>query len=399
MRSRRTAFAVLAVALLVCNASDASERVIAARRFAVRLRDIKLRLEPVAPVPRATTLAVRHGDPTLYVAEKVGRVWAVGGDAPPRLVLDMAHEVTDLTDAGPFNEQGLLGLAFSPDGGYLYAQYSDRLGESRLRSYRFTRAGADVASARDILRSEQPGEIHYGGNLVFGPDGYLYVGRGDGGSRHGVTSQRVDTLLGKILRIDPRPEERIPYRVPPDNPFVGKAGVRPEIFSYGLRNPWRFSFDRVRGDLWIADVGENRYEEIDFRPASNIGGENFGWNIYEGDEPFASVIPAHISTKLDRHGRYVKPLFVYAHPLPGCAAVLGGFVYRGERIPELVGSYVFGDLCSGQLHALRARNGVVVAHHVFDVGVPGLSSLGEDASGELYALTLSRGVFRIGPQS
>jgi glucose/arabinose dehydrogenase len=395
MRPRRTAFAFLVVALLVSNATDASERVPAIRGFAARLSAIKLRLTAIAPVPKATALVVRHGDPALYVSEKAGRVWALRERLPPRLVLDMGDEVTDVTNAPVFNEQGLLGLAFSPDGGYLYVHYTDRAGESRLRSYRFTRAGADIASARDILRVDQPGTIHNGGDLVFGPDGYLYVGQGDGGAIHGITAQRVDTLLGKILRIDPRPEDRIPYRVPSDNPFVGVAGVRPEIFSYGLRNPWRFSFDRVRGDLWIADVGENRSEEIDFRPASRLGGENFGWNIYEGNRRFASEIPAHIPTKLDGHGRYVRPLFVYPHPQPGCAAALGGFVYRGERIPELVGTYVFGDLCSGRIHGLRARDGVVIAHHVFDTGISGLTSIGEDASGELYALSLAHGVFRI----
>jgi glucose/arabinose dehydrogenase len=353
---------------------------------------VRLKLTRVAKVSNATALAVHPTDDALYVATKAGRIVALGPGE--RSVLDLSADVTDFRDKPRFNEQGLLGIAFSPDGRQLYADFTDRDGDTTIRRYAFREGRADPSTAVDVLRIDQPGEYHLGGQTVFGPDGLLYIGVGDGGVRNGTTAQRLGTLLGKILRIAPTPTQRRPYRIPTDNPFVKISGARAEIFSYGLRNPWRFSFDRATGDLWIADVGENRWEEINFRPATRSGGENFGWAIYEGpDAEVSDRSPANLNTA----GRHVFPVYAYPHPRPGCAAVVGGYVYRGSRIPRLAGAYVFGDLCDGRLRALRARAGRVIDQQMFDVHVPGITSFGEDHNGELYVLSLNAGVFRIDP--
>jgi glucose/arabinose dehydrogenase len=225
---------------------------------------------------------------------------------------------------------------------------------------------------------------------VFGPDGYLYIGLGDGGSGgdpHGY-GQSLRTLLGKMLRIDPRPQGGKPYGIPPDNPFVERQGARPEIWSFGLRNPWRYSFDRETGDLWIGDVGQNAREEIDFEPAGTPGGRNYGWNAFEGSAPFPGGAPAPEDA--------VPPLIDY--PLEaGACAVTGGYVYRGTAIPSLRGAYVYADFCVGQLRALVQRNGRTVQRRDLEPQVEALASFGEDQNGELYVLSLSGRVWRLAP--
>ncbi len=327
-------------------------------------------------------MAVREGDSALYVAQKTGKVVAIRAartvDKVP--VLDLSDEVS----LG--GEQGLLGLAFAPGGRELYVNYTDRNGDTHVTGFAMRGDRADPATRRDILVVEQPYSNHNGGNLVFGPDGFLYIGLGDGGSGGDPlgNGQSLSTLLGKMLRIDPQLLGEAPFRVPADNPFVGRADARPAIWAYGLRNPWRYSFDRLTGDLWIGDVGQTEWEEVDVQPAGSSGGENYGWNILEGSHPFfGEELPDGVA-----------PIYEYSHAEGGCT-VIGGYVYRGEAIPELSGAYLFGDLCIGEIEALSVENGRVTGHRALGPVVENLSSFGEDADGELYAMSLSGGVYRI----
>jgi glucose/arabinose dehydrogenase len=346
------------------------------------LSAVRIRLIPVATLEQPLAMAVRPGDPSLYVAQKTGAVMRIqDGRVDPTPVLDLAGSIS----LG--SEQGLLGLAFSPEGRDLYVNYTDTSGDTHVTAYRWRDDRADPASRRDVLVVDQPYANHNGGNLAFGPDRYLYVGLGDGGSGgdphdHG---QSLSTVLGKMLRIDPRPSNGRSYTIPPGNPFVGREGARPEIWALGLRNPWRYSFDRATGDLWIADVGQSAWEEIDRQPAGSDGGENYGWNRMEGDHPFEGDPPPGV----------VRPVFEYSHDSGGCT-VTGGYVYRGHRIPGLVGAYVFGDFCLGRLEAIRLEDGGV-RHRVLGPTVAGLSSFGQDAQGELYAMSLGGALYRIAP--
>lgn len=344
----------------------------------------RVALQPVATLEQPLAIAVRPGDPALYVAEKVGRVVALVEGAEPRTVLDLTSEVS----LG--GEQGLLGLAFSPDGEFLYVNFTDTIGDTHVTEFRFDDDGADVGSRREVLFVPQPFANHNGGGLAFGPDGYLYIALGDGGSGGDPygNGQSLSTLLGKILRISPRPAHGRPYGIPKDNPFVGRVGAKPEIWDYGLRNPWRFSFDRDTGDLWIGDVGQSGWEEIDVEPAGSPGGLNFGWNRYEGSHPF--------SGDEDTSG-LTMPVFEYPHDGKGICAVTGGYVYRGSAIPDLAGAYVFGDYCEGQLEAFVPRDGGAAGHRLLGLHVDGLASFGEDADGELYVCALNGEVFKLVP--
>ncbi len=223
---------------------------------------------------------------------------------------------------------------------------------------------------------------------MFGPDGHLYIGLGDGGGGgdpHG-NAQSLRTLLGKMLRIRPRPFGGKPYRIPPDNPFVGRSGARPEIWAFGLRNPWRYSFDAETKDLWIGDVGQSAWEEIDFQRGSSLGGENYGWDRLEGSRQFEGSAPP----------KHVLPVYEYANGGQNCA-VTGGYVYRGHAIPAMRGAYVFGDACAGELQAFVYSGAVVRQAASLVVKVPQLASFGEGADRELYALSLAGEVFRLTP--
>jgi glucose/arabinose dehydrogenase len=347
-------------------------------RAAVRLRRIATVQEPVG-------LVTRPGDPAMYVVEKVGKILAVrGGRVDPAPVLDISRQVTD---AG---EQGLLGLAFSPDGAFGYVNFIDTNGDTRVVEFAWGSSGADGSSQRLLLLIHQPASNHNGGDLAFGPDGDLYIGMGDGGSegdpqRYG---QNLSTLLAKMLRIDPRPSGGAAYSVPPDNPFVGRTGIRPEIWAYGLRNPWRFSFDTMTGDLWIGDVGQGQWEEVDLQPAGSKGGQNYGWSNLEGTHLYNGP----------RLARATPPVFEYSHESGGCA-IIGGSVYRGSAIPDLDGAYVFGDLCTGTLTALSVAGGRVTGHRSFPIRVPSLSSFGQDQAGELYAMGLGGELDELVPAS
>ncbi len=347
------------------------------------LRDVEVRLTRVASLDQPLALAVRPGDPALFVAEKPGRVIALrDGKVDPEPVLDITGEVS----LG--GEQGLLGLAFSPDGDFLYVNYTDLEGDTHVTEFEMSEERANSSSRREVLVVDQPFANHNGGNLVFGPDGYLYIGLGDGGSGGDPmdNAQDLSVLLGKMLRIDPRPDGGRPYDIPPDNPFVDRAGARPEIWALGLRNPWRYSFDRETGDLWIGDVGQSAWEEVDLQPAGSSGGENYGWNLREGAHPYEGG---------EQPPGAIDPVFEYPHGAGGCV-VTGGFVYRGEAIPDLVGAYVVADFCLGTLEALRVQDGRVVGRRSLGPVVSMLSSFGEDAAGELYAMSLEGGLFRLG---
>jgi glucose/arabinose dehydrogenase len=341
------------------------------------------RLVRVARLEQPVAMAVRPGERTLYLVEQVGRVRAIrGGQLDPTPVVD----VSELVTAG--GEQGLLGLAFSPDGRYLYLHYTDRDGDHQIAELAMRGQRADKGSHRSVLRIADPFGNHNGGQLAFGPDRHLYIAFGDGGGGGDPegNGQSLTSLLGKILRIDPRPAGGRPYGVPADNPFVNREGARPEIWAYGLRNPWRFSFDAATGDMWIGDVGQNAYEEVDHEPAGS-GGRNYGWNRREGRHAYSGA---------ERPEGAVDPVIEYGRA-GGACTVIGGFVYRGQRIRGLRGAYLYGDYCAGWVRAARARGGRVLEQRDLGLQVPGLSSFGTDTAGELYALSLGGDVYRIAP--
>ena len=342
-----------------------------------------VRLTRMASLSQPLALAVRPGDDTLYVAQKGGKVVGVregGGD--PTTVLDLTGGVS----VG--GEQGLLGLAFSPDGGRLYVNYTDSAGDTRIAEYAFADGRADPATARELLTVDQPFANHNGGNLVFGPDGMLWIGLGDGGSGGDPqgNAQSLGTLLGKMLRIDPRPSGGRPYTVPPDNPFVGTDGARGEIWAFGLRNPWRYSFDKGTGDLWIGDVGQSSREEVDFTPAGLPGGSNYGWPGLEGSRSYSGSAPRGA----------VAPILDYSLDGANCA-VTAGYVYRGTKIPGLTGAFLYADVCGGWVRAVRQEGGKVTDQAELDLQLTQPASFGQDAAGELYVLSLGGGVFRIDP--
>jgi glucose/arabinose dehydrogenase len=348
--------------------------------------DAPVRLEEVASgLDAPVYLTAPAGDPRLFVVEQPGRIRIVkDGRLLPTPFLDL----TDRVRSG--GERGLLSVAFHPDyarNGRLFVYYTDRNGDTRVERYTVTADPdrADPASAQPILSVEQPYANHNGGLVVFGPDGKLYVGLGDGGSGgdpHG-NGQDLGTMLGKILRIDVDAGD--PYAVPQDNPFVGRAGARPEIWAYGLRNPWRFAFDHSAGLLYIADVGQNEWEEIDVAPADR-GGLNYGWNTMEGSHCFRSSSCA-------RNG-LTAPVVEYPHS-EGCS-VTGGYVYRGRRAPSLAGRYVYGDYCQVWVRTLRRSTSGDPEQQTLALGdVGSILSFGEDSAGELYLLSSNGKVYRL----
>ena len=328
------------------------------------------------------------GSGRLFVAEQGGRIVSLNADGDPTPFLD----VSSLIVSG--GERGLLGLAFHPEfeeNGRFFVNYTDTAGDTVIAEYQATPSDtlqADASSARVLLRVDQPYSNHNGGHLEFGPDGYLYIALGDGGSAGDPheNGQDLSTLLGKILRIDVDEQSEGDYGVPPDNPFVGETDARPEIWAFGLRNPWRFSFDRATGQMWIGDVGQVTLEEID-RARAGEGGLNFGWNDMEGS---ACYEPADDCA---RDGR-VLPITEYAHDF-GCS-VTGGHVYRGDKEPSLVGGYFFGDYCSGTIWAVAEDAPVGSPPIEMLQTEASISSFGEDEAGELYLTDLSSGsVFRL----
>jgi glucose/arabinose dehydrogenase len=325
-----------------------------------------------------------------FIAEKGGRIRVVrDGTLLATPFLDLSSQVSS------GSEQGLLGIAFHPrypSDPRVFVDYTDLAGDTHVASYRVSADAdrADPASAIDVLFVDQPFANHNGGGLAFGADGFLYVALGDGGSEGDPqgNGQSLATLLGKILRIDV--DSALPYAIPAGNPFASTSGARAEIWSFGLRNPFRFSFDRDAGDLYIGDVGQDRREEIDFAPASSGGGENYGWNRTEGTLCFGA-------SDCDRSG-ITFPVTEYGHDGGGCS-VTGGYVYRGNRIPSLRGHYFYGDFCAGFVKSLRIDGGSAVDERDWPELDPGgqITSFGQDAAGEVYIVTAGGGVFRIAP--
>ncbi len=325
----------------------------------------------------------------LWVVEQPGRIRVVrNGVLAAAPVLDITSRVSCC------GERGLLSVAFPPGFAtkrYFYVDYTNQAGNTVVARYRLTSDDvADPASETVVLGVNQPFANHNGGQLAFGPDGFLYIGMGDGGSGGDPfgNGQSLGTLLGKILRIDVESGTQ-PYAVPPSNPFVARAGARGEIWAYGLRNPWRFSFDRVTRDLYIGDVGQNLYEEVDFQPAASAGGENYGWNIMEGLHCFGSAGCSQQGLAL--------PVAEYGHD-QGCS-VTGGFVYRGQQYPALRGIYFYADYCSGRIWGLR-RAGANWESQVLLGTNLSISSFGEDEAGEIYIADQAGGaVFKlVGPE-
>lgn len=345
-------------------------------------------------------LYVTHaGDGTgrLFVVEQDGFIFVLDengawDDFDP--FLDISAMLSPDVFQGGYTERGLLGLAFHPnfaENGLFFINHTDLNGDTIIARYYVNPDDpnhADVASRTEILKIPQPFYDHNGGVLAFGPDGYLYIGVGDGGSLGndpGATAQDLSTLLGKILRIDANTE---PYAVPDDNPFVGVESAQPEIWAYGLRNPWRFSFDRATGDLYIGEVGQISYEEIDFQPADSPGGENYGWYDFEGLHPYNSETPPENMT---------YPIAEYPHS-EGCA-VSGGYVYRGEMLPELQGTYFFGDYCTGKIWTLVRDAAGEWQLQFFMQTSATISSFGEDEAGELYIVDYKGDILRLSPAS
>jgi glucose/arabinose dehydrogenase len=328
------------------------------------------------------------GSGRMFVVEQEGTVRVVqNGELEPEPFLDISH----LTVAS--GEQGLLGLAFHPrfeDNGRLFVNYTDRQGDTVVAEYRVKRGaprGVQPAPAGALLHIDQPYPNHNGGALAFGPDGFLYIATGDGGSGGDPldNGQSLETLLGKLLRIDvdERDSDR-PYGIPRDNPFVGRADVRPEIWAFGLRNPWRFSFDGQSGDLWIGDVGQDNLEEINRSPAS-AGGLNYGWNTMEGSNCYEP------SQGCSRAG-LVLPVAEYSHDL-GCS-VTGGYVYRGSQHPTLRGAYLFADFCSGTVWGIDSAGSRPQAPiELLGTGAQ-ISSFGRDEDGELYLVDAAAGTLQ-----
>jgi len=322
--------------------------------------------------------------PRLFIVEKRGRIYMVeNGLVQPAPFLDITDRV-----GSQASEQGLLSVAFPPDfaiSGLFYVNYTDQSGDTVVARYRLSESApeqADPNSEQEILRISQPAGNHNGGQLQFGPDGYLYIGMGDGGQAGDPwgNAQNPGTLLGKMLRVNVTRAET--YTVPGDNPSLDWPSARPEIWALGLRNPWRFAFDRATGDLYIADVGQNTYEEVNFQPADRPGGENYGWDLMEGNHCFEPAVNCD-------PGKLALPVAEYDHS-QGCS-ITGGYVYRGDRYPQLVGVYLFGDFCSGNIWGLRKEVSGEWAMALLLKTNVNISSFGEDATGEIYVVGYSDG--------
>jgi glucose/arabinose dehydrogenase len=374
---------ILAVAALVACGSNH-----AARSATDAATSGKVRLVKVGQFDAPLYVTAPPGDRRrIFVVQQAGKIIEVrGGKKVGTPFLDITSKVTS------GGEQGLLSMAFAPDyaqSGLFYVYYTEKSGTESIWEYHRASADrADPGSARLVLRMQDPEPNHNGGLMIFGPDKLMYVGTGDGGGgndQHGArgNAQNLGSLLGKILRIDPRQSGGRPYTVPSSNPFAGRSGARPEIYSYGLRNPWRFSFDRATGDLAIGDVGQDAVEEIDFERKGRARGVNFGWRPWEGrrrnfDEPAPGA---------------VFPVITHTHQAGFCS-ITGGYVVRDRGVPALYGRYVYGDYCNNRLRVAKLHAGRVSSRVLSVPAISGVSSFGEDASGRVYVTSLTGPVYR-----
>ena len=342
-------------------------------------------LQPIATGLNQPVALTHAGDTRLFITQQPGTVVIYDGlglRATPFL------DIRSLVLSG--GERGLLSVAFHPlyrDNGLFFVYYTNRNGDIVIARYKVSASDpdrADATSGTIILTIPHPNFAnHNGGQLQFGPDGYLYIGTGDGGSGGDPNDHGQDRtqLLGKLLRIDV--DHGLPYTIPPSNPFFAFNSARNEIWAYGLRNPWRFSFDRSTGDLWIGDVGQGAYEEVDFQPATSIGGENYGWRRMEGRHCF------NPSTNCVDPS-FIQPVLEYPHTQGNCS-ITGGYRYRGTQIPSLRGAYLYGDYCTGTIWSATQTGAVWTAKTLFTTTIS-ISSFGEDVSGELYVLDVARGI-------
>jgi glucose/arabinose dehydrogenase len=375
------AVAALAAALLVAAATAAAAP----------------RLSTIGTFDQPVYVAAPPGDPhRLFVVEKLGTIKLMVDGGTPTTFLDIRDEVRAVDEAG------LLSMAFAPDyaaSGRFYVYFTvarpgDAVG-AVLRIDELHRSAADPNVAdesrrRNVLAIQHPTYgNHFGGQLQTGPDGMLWIGTGDGGGRNDPDDNAQDTrsLLGKLLRIDPAPSASAPYTIPADNPHAEGVAAAPEIWAYGLRNPWRFSFDREAGDLTIGDVGQGDREEVDFLPKGTGAGANFGWRCMEGSQPNPNISPCTPS------GTYAPPVFDYTHN--GRCSLTGGYVVRDADVPTLHGRYVYGDFCTGEVRSLVLAQPAASDDRAESLTVPRVSSFGEDSRGRLYAASLQGPVYRI----
>lgn len=346
-------------------------------------------LKKLGSFDQPVAMAQRPGDSTFYIVQKSGTIVAFANGKKGRTILDISSEVSTSS------EQGLLALTFSPNGKKMYVYFTSATGtgaagDDVLREYAYAAGQAVTSTGREIFRFPDPYPNHNGANLAFGGDGYLYFGLGDGGSGYDPQNraQNLDSPFGKMFRLDPTPSGSNQYTVPPTNPYKSSSGTKALVWAYGLRNPWRWSFDRSTKDLWIGDVGQDNWEEIDFQPASDRGGDNYGWALMEGNHPAKSG-----ATPPSGHHR---PIYEYDHSNGNCS-VTGGYVYRGTKIRNLQGAYLFADFCAGRLRAFTMHNSAATNSRFLGPTVGQLSSFGQDAAGELYVFSLAGDFYEIVP--
>jgi glucose/arabinose dehydrogenase len=346
-----------------------------------------------------TDIESTKADPNaIYVLERTGRIWIVrGGKIVSKPFLDVSNDIALAANS----EQGLLGLAFAPDyrkSGIYYVYYSNRSGDIRLRQFRRSPKNHNrtlAHSGRTILALRHPAIAHYGGHIEFGKDGHLYIGIGDGGGvgDPGNNAQNIGSLFGKILRIDPLRKGKRKYKIPRSNPFVHRAGAAGEVLAYGLRNPWKFTLDRATGATYIGDVGENNFEEIDYRKRGQLAGINFGWSRYEGYSQYSNrsapgaifpiIVEAHSGGPSGTHERW--------------CAIMGGVVAHDPKLSGLGGAYLFADHCTGQIWSTRvSKQGSAYATGFTGLTVPDLvNTFGTGAKGTIYLGTVGGWVYRI----
>ena len=382
----------LVLMLVMCaapkdEAPQAQQNFAPAQQLAGSQAPIRLTTEEVAHgLENPVYVTAPIGDDRLFIVEQPGRIRIVqNGRLIERPFLDIRNKV------GFGGERGLLSFAFHPrykTNGFFFVNYTNKSGDTRVERYTVSPGDpsvADPASAKLIIGIDQPYANHNGGHNIFGPDGMLYIGMGDGGSQrdpHG-NGQNRNVLLGKILRIDV--DRGDPYGVPPNNPYANGGGRR-EIWALGVRNPWRLAFDSAAGRIYIADVGQDRYEEINIAAATSAG-LNYGWNVMDGNECFRNSTCAKSS--------FTQPALVYEHSDGGCS-IIGGFVYRGRRIPEIRGQYFYSDWCKSWLRSITFDNGrASEPRQWLDGGLGSIVSFGEDGQGELYICSSNGRVYRI----